>query len=96
MSVKLNSLFDSEIKVYYVTQVFKQGINIKTICPNCVLKFRNTQSHLFQIYLGTWVKIEIVSENHVCKIICHFHFLFQALSKLSKYILVNAIDFFHL
>ena len=33
MCVKLNSLFDSEIKVYYVTQVLKQGINIKTMCP---------------------------------------------------------------
>jgi len=26
MCVKLNSLFDSEMKVYYVTQVFKHGI----------------------------------------------------------------------
>ena len=29
MCVKLNSLFDSEMKVYYVTQVLKEGINIK-------------------------------------------------------------------
>jgi len=29
MCVKLNSLFDCEMKVYYVTQVLKQGINIK-------------------------------------------------------------------
>jgi len=28
MCVKLNSLFDSEMKVYYVTQVLKQGTNI--------------------------------------------------------------------
>jgi len=36
MSVKLNSLFDREMKVYYVylsTQMLKQGINIKTIYP---------------------------------------------------------------
>jgi len=30
MYVKLNSLFDREMKVYYVTQVLKKGINIKT------------------------------------------------------------------
>jgi len=27
MPVKLNHLFDREMKVYYVTQVLKQGIN---------------------------------------------------------------------
>jgi len=41
MCVKLNSLLDRERKVLYVTQVLKQGINIKTICPN--YKFRNTK-----------------------------------------------------
>ena len=64
--VKLNSLFDREMKVYYVTQVYKQGINIKTMCSNYILEFRNTKSHLLQVYLGAWVKIEIVIENHVC------------------------------
>jgi len=34
------------MKVYYVTQVFKQGMNITTMCPNCILKFRNMQLHL--------------------------------------------------
>jgi len=43
MCVKLNSLFDREIKVYYVTQVLKQGINIKTMCPNYILEFKNTK-----------------------------------------------------
>jgi len=43
--VKLNSLFDSEMKVYCVTQVLKQGINIKTMCPNYILKYWNTKSH---------------------------------------------------
>ena len=60
MCVKFNSLIDSEMKVYYVTQVFKQGINIKTMYPNYKLEFRNTQLHLLQVYLGYWVKIEIV------------------------------------
>ena len=65
MCVKFNSLIDSEMKVYYVTQVFKQGINIKTMCPNYihVLDLRNTQ---LQVYLGIWVKIKIVIEIHNC------------------------------
>jgi len=54
------------MKVYYVTQVLKQGINIKTMWLNYILEFRNTQSHLLQVYLGAWVKIEIVIEKHVC------------------------------
>jgi len=45
MYVKLNTLFDSEMKVYYVTQVVKQGINIKTNCPSYILEFRSTTSH---------------------------------------------------
>jgi len=53
MCVKLNSLFDSELKVYYVTQVLKQGINIKMMCPNYILKFKNKKLHLLQVYLGT-------------------------------------------
>ena len=48
MCVKLNSLFDKEMKVYYVTQVFKRGINMKTMCPNCILLLRNTKSYLLQ------------------------------------------------
>ena len=54
------------MKGYHVTQVLKQGINIKTMCPNYILKFRNTKSHILQVYLGAWVKLEIVIENHVC------------------------------
>ena len=53
------------MKVYYITQVLKQGTYIKTTCPNYKLKFRNTTSHLLQV-LGALVKIEIVIENHVC------------------------------
>jgi len=43
MCVKLNSLFDSEMNVYYVTQVLKQGTNIKTMYPKYTLEFRNTK-----------------------------------------------------
>jgi len=32
------------MKVCYVTQVLKQGINIKTMCPNYILKFSNKKS----------------------------------------------------
>ena len=38
MCVKLKSLFDREMKVYYVTQMLQRGINIITICPNYKLE----------------------------------------------------------
>jgi len=38
MCVKLNTFFDSEVKVYYVGQVLKQGINTKTMCPYYILE----------------------------------------------------------
>jgi len=37
--IELNSLFDREMKVFYVTQVLKQGINIKTNFPYYKLEF---------------------------------------------------------
>jgi len=37
-------------------------VNIKTMCSNYILKFRNTQS---KVYLGVWAKIETVIKNHV-------------------------------
>jgi len=52
MCVKLYSIFDRKAKVFYETQMLKQGINIKPMCPNYILKFRNTISHLLQVYLG--------------------------------------------
>ena len=64
MFVKLNSLFDSEMKVYYVAQVLKQGIYIKMMCPNYTLEFRYTKLLLLQVFLGSWVKIESVIEHH--------------------------------
>jgi len=45
---------------YYVTQELKQEINIKTMCPYYKLEFKNMKLHLLQVYLGAWVKIEIV------------------------------------
>ena len=51
MCVKFNSIFDSEMNVYYVTQVLKQSIKIKTMCPNYILEVRNTKSHLLQVNL---------------------------------------------
>jgi len=64
--VKLNSIFDREVKVYYITQVLKQGMNIKINCPKYILKFRNTKSHLLQVYLVSLAKKENVIENQVC------------------------------
>jgi len=34
--------------------------------PHYILEFRNMKSHLLQFYLGAWVKMETVIENHVC------------------------------
>ena len=44
MCAKLNSLFDREMKFYYVTQVLKQGIYIKTMCPYWNLETQNCKS----------------------------------------------------
>ena len=41
MCVKLNLLFDN---------VLQQGIYIKTIYPNYLLEFRNTDSYLLQVH----------------------------------------------
>jgi len=54
------------MKVYYVTQVLKQDNKIKTICSYYILEFRNTKSHVLQVYIGAWAKIETVIENHNC------------------------------
>ena len=59
MCVKLNALVDSEMKVYYVTHVLKQGNNTETMRTNNILEFRNTKLHLLEVYLGSWVKIDI-------------------------------------
>ena len=46
MLIKFYKSFDKELNVSYATQMLKQGINIKTICPNYILEFRNTNSYL--------------------------------------------------
>ena len=66
MCVKLNLLFNSEMKVSYITYVLKHCINIKTVCPNYILELRSTNSHFFQVFIREWVKIEIVINNNVC------------------------------
>jgi len=38
------------------------------------------KSHLLQVYLGAWAKIEIVMENHVCQIVGHCYYSFKVLS----------------
>ena len=40
--VNLNSFLQRN--VYYVTQVLKQGINIISICPNNLIKLKNSKS----------------------------------------------------
>jgi len=46
--------------------VLKQSIDIKNMCSNYILVFRITKSHLLQVFLGAWDKIETVIENYVC------------------------------
>ena len=52
------------------------------MCPYYILEFRNTKSYLLQVYVGTSAKIEIVIKNHVCWIVSHCYYSFQALSLL--------------
>ena len=40
------------MKVYYVIQVLKQDINIKTMGPYYIPELRNMKSHLLQVYIG--------------------------------------------
>ena len=44
MCVKLFKLIDSEMKVYYVPKVLKQGFNIKTMYPHYLFELRNMKS----------------------------------------------------
>jgi len=46
-------------------KALKQSYSIKTMCPNYILEFRNTKSHLLHVYQSTWAKI-VVKKNHVC------------------------------
>jgi len=49
--------------------VLKQGINIKKCVLTIYIPYLNLETqncNLFRVYVGAWVKIEIVIENHVC------------------------------
>ena len=63
---KMKLLFNTEMKVYYVTQAFAVVANIKMMRPNYIPELRDTKSHSLQVYLGAWVKIETDIENQVC------------------------------
>ena len=62
MCVKMKSLIDREMKVYYVTHVLRPGIKIKKMCANYIPEFRNTKSHLLQAYLGAFNQTLILRE----------------------------------
>ena len=65
MCVQLNSLFDSEMKVYYITQVLKQGIKIETMSPNNYIRELRHEIE-FIASLSRCMDHRIVSENHAC------------------------------
>jgi len=87
LDVRLNSLFDSQMKVYCVTKVLRQCVNTKTTCHNYIFDFRNTKTHLLQVYLGAWIIIEIVINNcwsiafivHIvyCNVVVYLYRLFN-------------------
>jgi len=52
MCVKLNSLFDREMTVYYATKVLKQGINLKMMLPKYKPEFANTTSQVLSRRVG--------------------------------------------
>ena len=50
------------------------------MCTNYKQEFSNTKSHLLQVYLGAWAKIETVIENQICQVVGYCYHSFQALS----------------
>ena len=64
---KLILIIHWNIELLFILQIYlaawvKIEIVIETMCPNYILEFGNTNSHLLQVYLGAWVKIETVME----------------------------------
>jgi len=53
------------MKVYNVTEVLRQVINIKTMCPYYTLEFRNMTSYLLQVSRCVGLDITVI-KNHVC------------------------------
>jgi len=37
--------------------MLNQSINNNTMCPNYIIKFRNTNTHLLKLCTGAWAKI---------------------------------------
>ena len=91
MCVKLFKLIDSEMKVFYVTKVLKQGINIKTMYPHYILELRNMKSHLLQVYLSARAQIEIDIENMPVKLLVTVIIVFKCYS--STYCLMQGSYF---
>ena len=50
------------MKVHNVAQALQQCINIKPLCLNYILKIRNTNSRLLQVFIGVYAKIDNVTE----------------------------------
>jgi len=71
MCVKLNSLFDREMKIFLVTEVLKQGIKLKTMCPNYKLELRNMNSHRKSCLLNHWPSAILVNIV-LCKLVVSF------------------------
>jgi len=53
------------MKVLYVTQVLKQDISFKTMCPHCILEFRNKKSY-FIASLSRWVGQDRICHQKSC------------------------------
>jgi len=57
------------MKVLYVTQVLKQDISFKTMCPHCILEFRNKKSY-FIASLSRWVGQDRICHQKSCLLNC--------------------------
>jgi len=66
------------MKVYHVTQVLKQGINTKTMCPNYILEIKK---HEVVFIASLYRRVgQHVIEHYVCSIVGHCYYSFLALS----------------
>ena len=91
---RLNSLVDSAMEVYYITQVCKQGVNIKTVCPNYKLELRSTQSHLYcKSIQERGSRQKLSSKSMSVKLLVIALYTCQA---ISQYVLFNARQLCHL
>ena len=49
-----------QINICYNTSVLNQCLNIKTMCPNYIIEFRNRKSHVLHVYISAQAMIETV------------------------------------